>query len=147
MIRPRTSRHSVVATRLHDQAFAASIRTHRVFTDQITRAGGHDSAPTPLELLSASLASCIALHVTQFCERERLDADELAVEVIPIWRENPGRIARFDVLLHLPDTIPARYREALNEVVRSCPVYQTFAQRPDIVTREIQATDQSTVAA
>jgi uncharacterized OsmC-like protein len=137
MVAPRTSRHSVVASSAGNLAFSASVRSHRVFTDQTVRGGGNDSAPTPLELLSAALASCVALHVFQFCEGKGFDAQDLAVEVKPLWRENPGRIARLDIVLHIPDTIPASYRDAIDEVVRGCPVYQTFAHAPAMECRQV----------
>jgi uncharacterized OsmC-like protein len=135
MIVPRTSRHSVIATCAGGLAFNASVRNHTVFTDQPIRAGGMDSAPTPLELLSASLATCIALHIRQFCEENSLSADGLAVEVKPIWRDPPGHIARFDVIVHVPDSFPAAYGARIEEVVRLCPVYQTLIHAPEITVQ------------
>ena len=141
MIVPRTSRHSVVATSAGGLAISASVRSHTVVTDQPVRAGGNDSAPTPLDLLGVSLSSCIALHVLQFCQAERLEADGLAVEVKPVWRGDPGRIARFDVVLHLPEAIPASYRPGIGDVVRACPVFQTLVH-----AAEVEYTDVATTA-
>lgn len=129
---PRTSRHSVVATADGGLAFSVSIREHLVTTDQPARAGGDDSAPTPLELLSASLASCIALYIQKFCLANAVQASGFAVEVKPLWKEEPGRIARFDVIVHLPDSVPATQRAAIGEVARTCPVHNTLTQMPEI---------------
>lgn len=144
MSAPRTSRHSVVAVPLGGTRISAAVRGHDVRTDQPAKLGGADTAPTPLELLSVSLASCIALYASRFCEAEGLDAGELAVEVKPIWRENPGRVGRFDVIVHLPDGIPPAYHAALAEVARGCPVHHTLTQAPEI-TLQLQA--QATVGA
>ena len=140
MVAPRIARHSVVATSAGNLAFSASVRSHRIFTDQTVRSGGNDSAPTPIELLTAALASCVALHVLQFCEGKGFDAQDLAVEVKPLWRDNPGRIARFDIVLHIPDTIPGTFRDAIDEVVRGCPVYQTFLHGPTVECRQVTGT-------
>ena len=63
----------------------------------------------------------------------------MAVEVNPIWRADPGRIARFDVLLHLPTSIPEHLAEALLEVARECPVHHTLVDDPEIVVRPVVA--------
>jgi len=132
---PRTSRHSVVATSSGRLAFSVSVRDHVVSTDQPSRVGGDDSAPTPLELLSASLASCIALYVHKFCETNSFVTTGFAVEVKPLWKEEPGRIARFDVILHVPDTIPPMHYMAIEEVARTCPVHNTLTHMPDIAVQ------------
>ena len=129
---PRTSRHSVVATADGGLAFSVSIRDHVVTTDQPARGGGDDSAPTPLELLSASLASCIALYVHKYCAANSVPATGFAVEVKPLWKEDPDRIARFDAIVHLPDTVPATQRATIEEVARTCPVHNTLTHVPEI---------------
>lgn len=129
---PRTSKHSVVATSNGGLAFSVAVREHIVESDQPVRSGGEDSAPTPLELLSAALASCIALYVHKYCDAHSLIAIGLAVEVKPLWKEAPGRIARFDVLLHLPDTVPAAHHAAIESVARTCPVHNTITHAPEI---------------
>lgn len=132
---PRTSRHSVVATSNGGLAFSVSVRDHVISTDQPSGAGGDDSAPTPLELLSASLASCIALYVHKFCEAHSLETSGLAVEVKPLWKEEPGRIARFDVIVHVPDGIPATHYPAIEEVALTCPVHNTLMHVPEVTVQ------------
>jgi putative redox protein len=109
-----------------------SVRGHQVLTDQPGKGGGEDSAPMPLELLSVSLASCIALYVQRFCEARKLPTDELAVEVTPFWMENPGRLGRFEVVVHIPDTIPERYHRMIERVAHTCPVHHTLTHPPEI---------------
>lgn len=131
-IRIRGSRHSAVALALGGERIAATVRDHEVLTDQPERAGGSDSAPTPLELLSVSLASCIALYVRRYCAQQGLEGADLAVEVKPFWREDPGRIGRFDVTVHLDDGVPEHHRAAMLEVARKCPVHHTLAHAPEL---------------
>jgi putative redox protein len=132
MSRVSYSKHSIVATPRGGAKFNVSMRGHDLLTDQPERMGGDDTGPTPLELLGASLAGCIALYVHRYCESESLEADDLAIEVKPFWRENPGRVARYDVSVHLPDTIPSEYYEAIAQVAQKCPVHHTLTHIPEI---------------
>jgi putative redox protein len=130
MIPTPTSRHSILAVSSGGATVSAQVREHTVATDQPLRLGGTDTAPSPLELLSVSLATCISLYVHRYCEAQGLDDAELAVEVKPFWRED--RISRFDVLLHVPDAVAADHRAAIEEVARKCPVHHTLAHAPEI---------------
>jgi putative redox protein len=130
MIPTPSSRHSVVAHSTGGATISTVVREHTVATDQPAKLGGTDTAPTPLELLSVSLAACIALYVQRYLESRSLDAAEMAVDVKPFWRED--RIGRFDVLLHLPGGLSAEQRAAVEEVARKCPVHHTLAHPPEI---------------
>jgi putative redox protein len=130
MLTLRTSRHSILATPSGGSRISVAVRDHAVETDQPLKLGGTDTAPTPLELLSASLAGCIALYVSRFCEAEGLEASELVVEVKPFWRED--RIGRFEVGVHVPESVPAHLHGAIEEVARKCPVHHTLAHAPEM---------------
>ena len=140
---PRVSKHSVVATHVGGQAFEVSVRSHTVRTDQPVSGGGEDTAPTPLEMMSVALAGCVALYVQRYCTGRGLDARGLAVEVNPVWKPEPGSIGRFDVLLHLPGTIPGQHRDALEQVARTCPVHHTFVHSPEITVRVVPGSSSS----
>lgn len=129
------SRLSVVATATGPAAFAVTVRDHVVALDQPLRAGGADEAPTPLEMLSVALAGCVALYARKYCHANDLDDTGLQVSVKPIWRENPGRIGRFDVSVRLPDGFPPAHRDALLYAARECPVHHTLMHAPDIAVR------------
>jgi putative redox protein len=133
----RSSKHSVVATHVCGEAFTVAVRGHTVRTDQPRSAGGDDSAPTPLELMSVGLAACVALYVHRFCVGNGVDACDAAVEVIPVWRADPGRIARFEVLLHLPETVSEHVAAQLVEVARQCPVHRTLGERAEIEVKAV----------
>jgi uncharacterized OsmC-like protein len=107
--------------------FAAQIRSHRVLTDQSVRAGGGDTAPSPIELMSASLGSCVALYVYQFCLSRGLAYDGMRIEVMPHHATSPNRIDALDVTVRLPADLPPRAMEMLERVVRSCPAHNTLA--------------------
>jgi putative redox protein len=106
--------------------FVANIRGHRVETDQPERAGGADSGPMPLELLGASLGTCIALFVHQFCAAREIATEGLQVELTTQGAQEPPRIGVFHVRLTLPAGFPDRYRGAVERVARSCTVHNTL---------------------
>jgi putative redox protein len=108
--------------------FAAQVRSHRVITDQSERAGGEDSAPSPIELISVALGSCVALYVHQFCLSRGLPHEGMSVEVLPHHAASPSRIAALDVTVRLPVALPPHAMEMLERVVRSCPAHNTLAQ-------------------
>ena len=122
------SQPRVPITVTHDGGlrFAAQIRSHRVVTDQSVRAGGEDSAPSPIELISAALGGCVALYVHQFCESRRLPHDGMRIEVMPHNATSPNRIAELTVTVRLPTGLPSHTMEMLERVVRSCPAHNTL---------------------
>jgi uncharacterized OsmC-like protein len=110
--------------------FAAQIRQHRIEVDQPERAGGEDSAPMPIELLGASLGTCVALYVQQFCHTRSLPYEGMRVEVQQIGAQ--GRIGKFDVRVVMPEAIDAHYSELLERAARSCPAHNTLAQGAEV---------------
>jgi putative redox protein len=129
------SKHSIVATPEGGKMFSVTVRQHQLLTDQPERGGGTDAAPSPLELLGAALSACVALYVHTYCESEGLEADDLAVEVKPFWRESPGRVGRYDLIVHIPETIPPEYHAAIEQVAQSCPVHNTLAHPPELTVQ------------
>jgi putative redox protein len=117
---------SYTVTHLGGRRFASQIRPHTIVTDQSVRAGGADSAPSPLELVSAALGSCVAVYVHQFCESRGLPHDGMRVEVSPSSATGENRIAELAVRVCLPREFPAHTMEMLERVVRSCPVHNTL---------------------
>ncbi|MEO5566921.1 MAG: OsmC family protein [Gemmatimonadaceae bacterium] len=114
---------------VHDRGarFAAQIRSHTVHVDQPLQGGGDDSAPTPLELLAASLGSCIALYVRKFLVARDLVTEGLRIEVSQEIAQRPHRVSRFVIQVILPDDTPAVYRPMLEAVARVCPAHNTIA--------------------
>lgn len=110
--------------------FAAQIRGHRLIVDQPHGGGGEDLAPMPLELLGASLGTCVALYVQQFCHARGLPYEGMRVEVQP--QAAQGRIERFAVRVVLPEALPPHYAELLERVARSCPAHNTLAHGAEI---------------
>lgn len=124
------NRPPLVVTHEGGVKFAAQIRQHRLIVDQPRAGGGDDAAPMPLELLGASLGTCVALYVQQFCHARDLPYAGMRVEVDP--RPAQGRIGRFDVRVVLPEPLPPQYAQLLERVARSCPAHNTLAHGAEI---------------
>jgi uncharacterized OsmC-like protein len=120
-------RTPIVVTHEGGVRFAAQIRSHTIFTDQTLRGGGNDSAPTPVELLGASLGSCIAFYIQQFCFARELPFEGMRVEVEFQSAKSPARVSDFKVKVIMPEEISEHYAEMLDRVVRSCPAHNTLA--------------------
>jgi putative redox protein len=106
--------------------FSIQIRSHKLIVDQTVAGGGFDAGPTPLELLGASLGSCIAYYVHHFFRSRGLPSDSISVEVTSNQTSQPNRIESFDVTLNLPSTIPQKYMPLLERVIHSCPAHNTL---------------------
>jgi putative redox protein len=128
----RFSKHSIVAVPKGGTLFSVAFRGHQLLTDQPERAGGTDCGPTPLELLGAALAGCVALYVHKYCEKHDLVAEDLAIEVKPVWRENPGRIGRYETIVHIPESIPHEHHAGIEQAAQSCPVHHTLTHAPEM---------------
>ena len=121
-----STRSPIVVTHEKGLSFAAQIRQHRVVTDQSIRAGGEDAGPSPTELISAALGSCVALYVYQFCVSRGLPHDGMRIEVTPRNVANANRIGEISVAVRMPGYLLPHTVEMLERVVRSCPVHNTL---------------------
>ena len=122
----RSARSPIVVTHEGGVKFAAQIRSHRVVVDQPLYGGGRDEGPAPIELLGASLGTCVALYVQQFCHVRGLIYDGMRVEVEQHGAGNPNRIGTFAVRVILPNELPPEYAAMLERVARSCPAHNTL---------------------
>ena len=125
-------RAPIVVTHDGGVRFSAVVRGHRIVVDQPERAGGGDTGPTPVELLGASLGTCVALYVQQFCQARALSSAGLRVEVMQHGAQNPNRIGRFDVRVELPEGMPEQYVPMLERVARSCPAHNTLTHGAEV---------------
>jgi len=92
---------------------------HTIFTDEPESLGGSDEAPTPHELLAATLASCVATMIAMYAQNRGWNIGETAVEV----DYDPDRIPRrFVTVLRLPSGLTPEQQRKLERVAQTCPV-------------------------
>jgi putative redox protein len=101
------------------------IREHEIHADEPEENGGDDVAPSPQELLAASLASCTAITIEMYAKRKGWEIGDVAVDVDyePAQRGSP---TKFKMVLNLPKELPEDQRERLMQMAAKCPVHRTL---------------------
>ena len=101
------------------------VRAHRLLADEPRENGGDDSAPSPQELLAASLASCTAITMEMYARRKGWDVGEIEVDVDyePAQRGSP---TRFTMEVRLPKELPEEQQQRLLQIAAKCPVHRTL---------------------
>ena len=104
---------------------AIQIRKHTVASDEPKDHGGDDSAPSPQELLAASLASCTAITMEMYAQRKGWAIGDVSVDVDyePAQRGSP---TRFSMVVNFPKELPEDQRERLMQIAAKCPVHRAL---------------------
>ena len=87
--------------------------------------GGDDAAPSPQELLAASLASCTAVTMEMYAARKGWDLHdvEVACDYLPGERGCP---TKFTLTLRLPSDLSDEQVAKLKVIATKCPVHRTL---------------------
>jgi uncharacterized OsmC-like protein len=122
----------VHVSHLGGDRFDIQVGGHTIRVDQPVRNGGDDTAPTPTELLVASLASCVAFYARRFLGRHGLSTDGLTVDAAYELADRPARVASMDLKLTVPPSTPEARLRALLAVATHCTVHNTLTEPPAI---------------
>jgi uncharacterized OsmC-like protein len=109
-----------------DMLFETQLGTHHVLIDVPPSMGGTDRGPTPPEFFVASLGSCVAALVANYCNSVGLDAADLSVDVTFDKAEDPTRLTNVKVVIHLPHAEVNGRERAILRVAERCPVHETI---------------------
>lgn len=110
-----------------DMLFESKIGNHSVIIDVPPDMGGTDRGPTPPQLFVASLGSCIAAFVANYCNNTGIDATDMTVDVTFDKVEDPTRLVNIKVHVNLPHGDYKRREKALLRVAEHCPVHETIS--------------------
>ena len=105
---------------------------HRVVTDQPVDDGGQDAGMSPVELFVGSLAGCVGYFVGRYCDRHQISTKGLNVEAEWNMSEQPHRVGRITLAIHLPHRLTAEHSERLLKVAHGCTVHQSIAVSPRV---------------
>jgi putative redox protein len=94
------------AQRINGFRHVVKVREHRLNCDEGKETGGDDAAPSPQELLAASLASCTAVTIEMYADR--------------------GCPTKFVVTLRLPSDLTEEQVQRLKVIATKCPVHRTL---------------------
>jgi putative redox protein len=117
---------------LDGDRFAVSVRGHTIAVDQPRDDGGEDTAPTPIELLVAGLAACVAFEARRYLTRHQLPTAGLTVRAEYTLGTHPARVTDIRIDIRLPDGVAPDYLDALLAVTSHCSVHNTLADAPTV---------------
>jgi uncharacterized OsmC-like protein len=133
---------TITTTYQGDMRFRTELGDHVLTIDVPPEMGGHDRGPTPPQLFVASLGSCVAAYVANYCHRAGIDDQGLAVDVTFDKAEDPTRLVNLRVVVRLPNASCGDRIGALRRVAEHCPVHATIATLEAI---SIEIRDQTAV--
>jgi putative redox protein len=113
------------AQRINGFRHVVKVRQHRLNSDEPRESGGDDVAPSPQELLAASLATCTAVTMEMYADRKgwNLRDVEVEVEYVPAERGCP---TKFSLTLRLPSDLTDEQVQRLKVIATKCPVHRTL---------------------
>lgn len=110
-----------------DMLFESKIGKHSVIIDVPDSMGGSDRGPQPPQLFVASLGSCIAAFVAQYCENNGIDATNMTVDITFDKAADPTRLVNLAATVKLPNGDCSKRVKAIERVAEHCPVKATIA--------------------
>ena len=113
------------AQRISGFRHVVKVRQHRLNCDEPVDQGGDDAAPSPQELLAASLASCTAVTMEMYAARKGWDlgAVEVECQYTPSERGCP---TKFTLTLRVPSNLSDEQVQRLKVIATKCPVHRTL---------------------
>jgi len=109
-----------------DMLFETQLGSHTLEIDVPESMGGKDRGPQPPEIFVASLGSCVAALVANYCNKSGLSTEDLTVDVMYEKASDPTRLADVKVRVDLPHADISNREEAIRRVADRCPVHQTI---------------------
>jgi putative redox protein len=111
-----------------DMLFESKLGNHSIVVDVPADMGGTDRGPTPPQLFIASLGSCVAAFVAQYCERTGIDSRDMTVDVSYDKVEDPTRFVNLKVTVNMPHgECDEGRKKAILRVAQHCPVHETIS--------------------
>jgi len=130
---PAAAEGRVEVSYLDGESYLATTRGQVVVADQPVAAGGADAAMTPVELLIASLGSCVAFYAGRYLQRHGLDRSGLQVITEFIMAsDRPARVSEVRMRISVPAGVPPEREKALLAVASHCTVHNTLGHPPAV---------------
>lgn len=87
----------------------------------------------PTELFLASLGGCMVETMQEYAQRNGILLEDISATLTCDMANRPRRIARIDVVYHLPDDLTPLRREALVRAGDHCTIHQLLTMAPELV--------------
>jgi uncharacterized OsmC-like protein/alpha/beta superfamily hydrolase len=110
--------------------FQLQLRTgrHQLFADEPSDFGGLDSGPSPFQLLSAALASCMTMTVRLYADRKGWPVSRIRTGVGHSRDAGQSPRDRFDVRLSFDGDLDDEQRQRMVEIAGNCPVHRLVTE-------------------
>lgn len=109
----------------------AAVRDFTVVTDQPEKSGGDNSAPSPFELFTTSIATCAGYFALKFCRARNIDTSTMRLKMHYEWDKEQKRYPKMFIDLEVPDGFPDKYKAAIIKAMEQCVVKQHIHQPPE----------------
>jgi putative redox protein len=119
-----------------------AVRAHGLVADEPLASGGTDAGPTPYELLSAALGTCIAMTVRLYADRKGWPLEGVVVRLrhSKVWEKDcedcdkaPVGVDRIEREIELEGPLDDEQRQRILAIADRCPVKQTLTRGVRIV--------------
>jgi len=115
-----------------DMRFETTIGTHKLIIDVPPEMNGKDRGLTPPQLFVASLASCIAVFATSYCNNTGINAEGLSVSLSFDKLTKPTRLGNFKAVISVPHGDVGDKATAVIRAAKYCPIHETIRVAPEV---------------
>jgi putative redox protein len=116
-----------------DKRVAAKTRGFTITTDQPVEDGGHNTAPSPIELFLASLGACAGYFVASFCQARSIPTDKIAMTQTVVRSDTTHIIEKIVIVIKLPPDFPEKYKDAVVRAAEACSIKKLLAAPPQVL--------------
>ena len=110
----------------------AAFGPYTVQTDQPPMGGGEGSAPTPFAVFLASIGTCAGIYVLGFLKQRGLSSEGVSLTQRVSRDSRTGMVDNIELLIHVPQDFPEKYKGALIRSAELCAVKKHFENPPQI---------------
>lgn len=89
--------------------------------------GGEGKSFSPTDLVAAAFGSCVLTTIALVAERGGIDVQGMHMSVEKHMEQDPRRIGRLPLVVHLPKSLLDHERQKLERAGLGCPVHKSLA--------------------